>query len=106
VLQGTNLLNSYVPAANVINLLASVAPESGGLTSVLGYQPNVNDSVFLYNGSGYDNYIYKKSGHSPSFVTNWTLGPTTVEPVINAGQGFFLQPAAPATWSENFVVSP
>jgi len=106
VLQGTNLLNSYVPAGNVINLIASVAPISGGLTSVLGYQPNVNDSVFIFTGGGYNNFIYKKSGHSPNFTTNWQLNATVEEPVISAGQGFFLLPAATTAWSENFVVNP
>jgi hypothetical protein len=106
VLQGTNLVNSFVPAANGINLIASIAPISGGLTSVLGYQPNVNDNVYIFTGSGYNQFIYKKSGHSPNFVTNWVLGATTQEPVVSAGQGFFLAPAAAAAWSENFVVNP
>lgn len=104
VLQGTNLVNAYFPTVGSINLLSSQVPISGGLTTVLGYKPNVNDSVFIYNGASYDNYIYKKSGHSPNFVTNWTLGAASMEPVVNVGQGFWLLPSASSSWTQNFIV--
>jgi hypothetical protein len=106
VLQGTNLVNTYFPAANSIQLLSSQVPIAGGLTSVLGYKPTLGDTVYIYNNGGYDTYNYKAvgSGHPVVYTTNWFVGVTPSEPVINVGQGFWLLPAASTNWVQNFTV--
>jgi len=104
-LTGT-LKNSYFPAAGKIALLGSVSPIGGGLTSVLGYEPNLGDNVYVYGSGAYNvySYIAKGSGHPVVYVTNWFNGATAGEPVINVGQGFWLQSAAANSWTE--VVNP
>lgn len=108
VLQGTNLVNSYFPAAGGIQLLSSQAPVSGGLTSVLGYQPSLGDNVYVFNSGtgGYDtyNYTYVGSGRPVVYTTNWFNGITPGEPIINVGQGFWLQPAANTNWVQSLVI--
>jgi hypothetical protein len=104
-LTGT-LTNEFVPAAGAFNLLASKSPISGGLTSVLDYQPHLGDNVYVFNNGSYNvySYIAKGSGHPVVYVTNWFNGATASEPVINVGQGFWLEPAAATSWTE--VVNP
>jgi hypothetical protein len=91
-----------VPAQGTFNLVASKSPVSGGITSVLGYNPNLGDDVYVYNGSGYNifSYISHGSGHPVVYTTNWFNGATAGEPIINVGQGFWLKPGAPNTWTE------
>jgi hypothetical protein len=109
VLQGTNLVNTYFPAAGNFQLLSSIFPIAGGLTSVLGYQPTINDIVYIYDNGQYDiySYIVQQSGHSPNYTyaTNWfnALG-VVQEPVINVGQGFWIRPGGSSSWSQNLTV--
>jgi hypothetical protein len=100
-LTGTNV-NAYFPAAGTIGLISSVIPISGGLTSVLGYKPNLGDDVYIFNGTGYTTYNYKAvgTGHPVVYTTNWFVGVTASEPSINVGQGFWIQPATANTWTE------
>lgn len=59
VLLGTNVVNAYFPiAANQVNLVSSVIPLSGGVTTVLGYNPTPGDVIFQYTGAGYNTYSY------------------------------------------------
>jgi hypothetical protein len=106
VLQGTNLVNTYFPAAGSFQLLSSKVPIAGGLTSVLGYTPTLGDNVYIYDNGQYDvySYISKGSGHPVVYVTNWFNNGVLSEPVINVGQGFWLQPAASSSWKQNFIV--
>jgi hypothetical protein len=106
VMQGTNLVNAYFPAAGSIQLLSSQVPISGGLTSVLGYKPTMGDTVFVYDKGQYDGYVYKAvgTGHPVVYTTNWFNGSTAGEPIINVGQGFWLLPAANTNWVQNFIV--
>jgi hypothetical protein len=107
VLQGTNLVNAKFPAAGNIQLLSSEVPISGGLTSVLGYNPTIGDTVYIYTNGAYNTYQYTTvslGGHPPVTVTNWALGVTISEPVINVGQGFWMLPAANTNWTQDFIV--
>lgn len=107
VLQSTNLVNTYFPAAGHFQLLSSKAPISGGLTSVLGYTPTIGDNVYIYDNGHYDiySYIVEGSGHPVTYTTNWFNGAGAVqEPVINVGQGFWMLPAGSSSWSQNFIV--
>jgi hypothetical protein len=106
VLQGTNLVNTYFPAANSIQLLSSQVPISGGLTTVLGYKPTLGDTVYIYDNGVYDGYNYKAvgTGHPVVYTTNWFKGALAGEPVIQVGQGFWLLPATSTNWVQNFIV--
>jgi len=104
VLQGTNLVNSYVSsAAGGISLISSVVPLGGGITSTLGYTPTAGDIIYIFNGSGYDVYSYKLAGRGTP-TTGWYNGPTLSEPTIPVGSGAWLQPVnAGQTWTQNFI---
>jgi hypothetical protein len=108
VLQGTNLVNTYFPAAGQFQLLSSIVPIGGGLQSVLGYHPTINDNVYIYDNGTYDVYSYiQKSlgGHPPTYTTNWfDANGNQIQPVINVGQGFWLLPAGSSSWTQNFIV--
>lgn len=106
VLQSTNLVNTYFPAAGNFELLSSVAPIAGGLTSVLGYHPTIGDTVYIYDNGQYDTYNYTVvgSGRPPVYTTNWFNGSLQSEPVIQVGQGFWMLPAASSSWVQNFIV--
>jgi hypothetical protein len=102
-LQGS-LKNAYVPAsAGGVWLVSSQIPVQGGVTTVLGYKPNIGDTIYMYTNGAYSGYVYNKSGHPTT--TNWLSGSTVTEPVINVGQGFWLKTAAAGTvWTNNFIV--
>jgi hypothetical protein len=106
VLQGTNLANKFFPAANAINLLSSQFPVPGGLTSVLGYNPSIGDTVYIYDNGGYDGFTYKVqgTGHPVVFTTNWFNGLTPGEPIIQVGEGFWLLPATTTNWVQSLTV--
>ena len=97
VLQGA-LVNPHLPPAGGYSLLSSMPPIAGGITSNLNYQPQLNDTVYTWNGTGYNIASYAKN--KAGTLTNWTPS----EPQIAVGQGFWLNSGAGATWSNNFVV--
>jgi hypothetical protein len=107
VLQGTTLTNQFIPGAGAIALVASQVPLSGGLTTVLGYTPNVGDIVYIYDQAtpgGYDTYNYETVGHGAGATSGWYINGTAQEPQIAVGQGFWLQPAVATSWVQNFTV--
>jgi hypothetical protein len=106
VLQGS-VTNQYFPAANSLGLVSSTIPISGGITSVLGYQPTLGDTVYLYANGGYNAFNYRVvgTGHPVVNVTNWFNGSTADEPVITVGSGFFIQPASNTNWVETLNVN-
>ena len=101
VLQGAALTNEFVLGAGNYSLLSSQVPISGGVTSVLKYQPSVGDAILLYNGSGYDAYSYGSLGRGQP--VEWTLNGASNEPNVSVGQGFWLNPSAANTWVETFT---
>jgi len=101
VLQGTNIVIK-IASAGGISLVASAVPLAGGVTTTLQYNPTLGDTIFVYNGTGYDTYNYKKVG---LFGTpGWYLGDAAQEPQIPVGSGFWLQPVATTNWVQNFTV--
>jgi hypothetical protein len=109
VLVGT-WTNSNVPPANGFNLVSGQISVGGGLTTVLGYQPNIGDNVYLFNVSSgqYDTYSYlkKTTGHGTSAVTvtNWyDPSGNANEPQISVGQGFWLNPASTTSWTMTYT---
>jgi len=99
VLQGA-LVNPNLPAAGGYSLVSSMVPLSGGLTTVLGYQPLVGDQAYQWNGTDYtiNTFVKAKGGGS----TNWS----PAEPSLGIGEGFWLKSGAGAVWSNYFVVGP
>jgi hypothetical protein len=106
VLSGA-VTNVNIPAPNTFGLVSSQIPYAGGLTTVLNYQPNINDQVYLFTPSGFDIVAYqiKPVGRSGATTTNWFDANTgnPGEPQISVAQGFWLLPAAANTWSETFT---
>jgi hypothetical protein len=87
-------------------LLSSQIPIAGGLTSVLGYNPTIGDTVYIYGSGTYATYNYKivsLGGHPPVLSTNWYNGATQTQPSINVGQGFWLSPAANTNWTQTYT---
>lgn len=93
VLQGTNtigLVKGY-------NLVSSVAPISGGVSTTLGYAPASGDQVEVWSVSAqqYVSYNYTKS------KTGLAWGPS--EPQIAVAQPFFIVTGAAETWTNVFT---
>jgi len=97
VLQGVNH-NPNIPAGGGFALLGSMKPVQGGLTTDLKYQPALNDTVYIYNGVGYNQSSYAKNKNTG--LTNWVPS----EPTIQIGQGFWLKTVAGSVWNQNFTV--
>jgi hypothetical protein len=100
VLQG-NLTNGIIRSTGQYSSLGYMAPISGGISSVLGYKASPNDQIMIFNMTnsagtgGYNIFTFngKTSKWSPS------------EPVIQVGQGFFVNTTnTGATLNTNFVV--
>ena len=99
VLQG-NLTNQYVTGAG-FHLVGSQVPITGGMQTNLGYAPSVGDVVFTYNKGGsvaYSNYTF--SVNKNHTATNWAPS----QPIISIGQGFWLDSATNAPWTNTFNV--
>jgi hypothetical protein len=100
VLQG-NLTNQVIGTTGLYSMLGYDVPISGGLQTVLGYQPSPGDVVEIWNQllnggvGGFNNYTFNSKTHV------WSPG----EPNIQVGQGFFLETTnTTATLNTNFVV--
>lgn len=83
------------------NLVSSIVPQSVGLGSI-GFPIAASDTVFFYNGTGFDSYI-----SLDTTATNWLPSSPTLpaQPTPAVGQSFFVQRTAGATWTRNFVVN-
>jgi hypothetical protein len=104
VLQGTNLVNTYLPTVNNIGFIASDIPLSGGITTTLQYQPSAGDTIYQFNGAGYNAFSFFPVNRSHS-VAGWYNGSTLSEPQIPVGSGFWFQSASSTnTWVQNFIV--
>jgi hypothetical protein len=107
VLQG-NLTNQYVLGAKQLVEVSSKVPVAGGITTVLGYQPNNGDIAYVYNPAdnagkgGYD--IYSFAPLTKNGTPVWQIGGVAGEPQIAVGQSFFLLPKLATTWVVNFTV--
>jgi hypothetical protein len=104
VLSGTRTQN--LPAG-VDSLVGSDIPYGGDITN-LTYVPGSGDAALLWNGAGYSTYTFSRiPGTPPTSPKVWwtTIGstPTAQDPVINVGQGFFIDPATANAWSETFT---
>ena len=98
--QGTNT----VAIGTGFNLISSPVPQSGLVTTTLGFPVDfVNgnqdgDKLYLYN-AGYTIYTVN-SGLSSGWGVN-----ANNEPSVNVGQGFFYLAQAPVSWTRVFSVN-
>ena len=77
-------LSVVIPSGE--SMLSAIVPQSGGVTSTLKLYPSDSDTIYLWNGSGYDIYTYFFGAWQPS------------EPQIKRGQAFFFNGAG-QTWT-------
>jgi hypothetical protein len=96
VLQGA-LTNAAITSAG-FSIVASQVPVAGSITTNLNYFPSLDDTIYTFNGTGYTIYTYAKNRAGTE--TNWT--PSV--PSISVGQGFWLNSATGAAWTNNFIV--
>jgi hypothetical protein len=93
-------VNPGLPAAGGFSLLGSIVPLSGGLTTVLKYEPLPSDQVYQWDiatqGYTVSTWAKVKGG------TTYAWSPT--EPTIAISQGFWLNSGAGAVWSNYFTV--
>lgn len=89
VLQGE--LTNPLPAGYAVR--SSMVPQAGGISSILGFPAQPNDTVYKYAG-GYTAYVFDEldEAWSPS------------EPVIGVGEAFFSRKIAGGSWVRNFTV--
>ena len=93
VMQG-NLTNAL--SAN-FQIKSSQVPQSGGLTTVLGYTPLDGDVVYTFNTA------LQQFNQPFTHLGGGVWDPA--EPVIAVGQAFFLQRSAAGSWSRTFSVN-
>jgi len=90
-------LNSTNAVPAGYSLKSSVIPQSGGIETALLYPRGDLDTIFFFNGVGYDSFTYDPDvpGWSPS------------EPAPAVGQGFWVfNNGATKNWVRNFAVGP
>jgi hypothetical protein len=92
VVQGSS--TNPVPAG--YNIEASIIPQSGGITSVLGMPAADGDQVFRWNGASYDGYLSEDLGGGPEWSPS--------EPAPDVGEAFFSRKNAGVDWVRNFSV--
>lgn len=97
VLQGPQSNPNFLPAGGFV-LLSSQEPLAGDLKTNLNYSANLHEQAYLWTGTGYGIYTYNTN--KTGTATNWS--PSV--PVLGVGQGFWLNAAAGASWSNDFIV--
>jgi hypothetical protein len=88
---GEVILASTNPIPAGYSIRSSVLPQSGLLTSTLNYPAAEDDTVFKWNGAGYNSFSY----------VDGTWGPS--QPSFNVGESFFVKKTASANWVRNFT---
>ena len=72
--------------------ISSQLPEAGGIESTLDYLPHNDDQVLIWTGSSYVSHKYS------STTSRWV----GTEPILQVGEGFFLNPANTNVWLQNY----
>ncbi len=86
-LVGEGTLANSVQAGTYI--YSALIPQSGGVTSVLGYAPSPGDRILKWTGTTYFSCIYVAFGGG-----KWIPS----QPDIGVGESFFIDPATAKTW--------
>lgn len=86
-------LSQEVPAG--LSIQASQVPQAGGISSVLGFPAQANDTIFEFVDGAYQSSLFVSG-------PGWLPG----EPEIAVGEAFFVQREGDGgTWSRNFDVN-
>jgi len=92
VLQG-HLVNPMVAGFEVYS---GMVPQAGGITSVHGFAPVNQDTVYKFNGVSYDNKVWLQA------LNRWNpIG----EPVLNVGEAVFIKTTSARDWVRDFSVN-
>jgi hypothetical protein len=85
-------------AANVQLAASSLLPQSGGVTSVMGYAPSAGDWLTVWNQAqnGWEEYTYVTERRGQPVAPYWS----PQEPVLGPGQAFIITPASANLWSQ------
>ena len=73
-----------------MHLVSSAMPVSGLLCADLGFPIRNGETIFLWNGAAYDQYLYQSGSWSP------------YEPCIHVGEGFWVNKVIGAWWWQNY----
>jgi hypothetical protein len=88
------LTTNAIPAGYEVE--ASIIPQAGGLTSVLGMPSADGDQVFKWNGTTYVGYLYEDPGGGGEWSPS--------EPSVEVGEAVFSRKNAGVDWVRNFSV--
>jgi hypothetical protein len=100
----TNTFVGEVPQGSLTNpvpqnfsIKSSQVPQTGSLTSDLGYPATVNDVAYFYRNGGYSTCIFGQDDNG-NFVWEPDARP-------NVGEGFWLKTTVAKNWTRNFSTS-
>lgn len=80
-----------IPLNVGFNLVGSMVPQEGGLSTILGYTPEDGDMVYMHdNQLGYSTYTYDVNEWIPS------------EPFLKIGQGVWIRKKQSSNWIRIF----
>ena len=87
----TGDLSTALPAG--FSIASSQVPQAGGIETALGFAPGANDVIFVFNGVGYDSFLFDEfDGWLPS------------EPALEVAQSVWISKAADGSWDRTFTV--
>jgi len=101
VAQGNPVSNPVPPA---LSIKSSKVPQAGLITTDLGYQPGLGDSLFKFNpgpSQNYSSYTFDEFGGG--WINNGSNMPE--EPTLGIGEAAFFQRVSGTTWTRNFTVN-
>jgi hypothetical protein len=81
------------PVSSGFSLVGSQVPQSGLVVTDLQAPVAQFETVYRYDGAGYQPYVLGFSGWNPS------------EPTLNVGEGFFIKKNSPGNWTRVFSVN-
>jgi hypothetical protein len=81
------------PLGAGFTIASSQVPQAGGIETDLGYTPAVNDTIFVFNGTSYDAFLFDEfDGWLPS------------EPSLEVAQSVWISKGAAGSWDRTFTV--
>jgi hypothetical protein len=76
-------------------IYSAMVPQEGGIQTVHNYIPTPNDTIYRFNGVGYDQFRYLGAPFN-----RWN----PEEPVLTVGEAIFIKSVDVKTWSRTFNV--
>jgi hypothetical protein len=90
------LVGCPVPYAGYVTNGNATTGAGGPGLSILNGLPDFS-TILIWTGSGYT--AYQSDSGSTSLWDDGNGNPIALPPTINVGQGFFISPSAPFTWT-------